>query len=108
MRPMILQPEEASAVYVTAVPMGRLTMPNPTGSPAFADRLIDLAANFDTPFAFDPAAGIGANQNILGFSARSSAWFSGHRSDASSNAELNEAKLARVLESLSKPNGCEH
>lgn len=78
---------------------------NPTGSPAFADRLIDLAEYFDTPFGFDPAAGIGANQTLLGFSARSSAWFSGHRSDAASNAELNEAKLARVLESLSNQTG---
>lgn len=78
---------------------------NPAGQSAYANRLINLAGQFDTNRAFDPAAGIGNALSLVEFSSRSSGWFAGQRSDAANMADTAAAKSARIRESLSNQTG---
>jgi flagellar hook-associated protein 1 len=78
---------------------------NPTGLPAFADRLIDLARQFDAPQSFDSAAGLGSDISLVELSSQSSGWLSGQRSNASNAADTSTAKSARIRESFSNQTG---
>lgn len=78
---------------------------NPTGLPAFATRLIDLATQFDAAQSFDATAGLGTGFSLVEFSSRSSGWFAGKRSDAANAADFSEAKSARIRESFSAQTG---
>ncbi len=78
---------------------------NPAGLPSYADRLIDLAKQFDTSRSFDAAAGLGTGLSMVEFSSRSSGWFSGQRADAANATDLSEAKFARIRESVSNQTG---
>ena len=78
---------------------------NSSGGAGFADRLLALTDQFQSPRAFDPAAQAGATTNLVTYAANSVGWLQETRQSANTEAEFRNAALERSSDSLNKITG---
>jgi len=78
---------------------------NASGGAGFADRLLALTDQFQSPRAFDPTALAGSTTSLVTYASNSVGWLQETRQTASTEAEFRNAALERSSDSLNKVTG---
>ncbi len=84
---------------------GAAYVENTASAASFADRLIGLGIQMETPAGFDPTTAIGGSLSLLSFSSQAVGWLDGQRSDAAAASASKEALSVRLAEKLSNATG---
>ncbi len=78
---------------------------NTSGGSAFSGRLQEMIDALDQARAFDPAAGVDTDADLVGFAASSLGWLEASRQSADAEIDYRQALFDRSMEALSNATG---